>query len=72
MTQDELLHLAQARGLTREQVITMLSAFLASNERYLARRRGRKSHSDTETDELLDTAQPALAWAIQFLEEAQG
>ncbi len=68
MTQDELLHIAQMRGLTRKQVVALLSMFIDNNEQYLARRRKRHKLG-TSTDELLDEVQPALAMAIQLLRD---
>ena len=68
MTYKELLHLAQERELSREQVIELLAIFLDSNEEYIARRRRRRK-PPTQTDDLLDAVQPALALAIYLLHE---
>jgi hypothetical protein len=65
VTQHELLQLALSQGLTRDQVITTLSALIENNERYLARRRRRGYH--TETDAFLERTQPALALAVELL-----
>jgi hypothetical protein len=46
VTQNELLPLALEQGLTRDQVITALSALIENNERYLARRHGYHTQTD--------------------------
>jgi hypothetical protein len=64
--QNELLQLALEQGLTRDQVISALSALIENNERYLARRR--RHGYQTEIDAFLERTQPALALAVELLQ----
>ena len=66
MTQNKLLQLALEQGLTRDQVITALSALIENKERYLARRQ--RHGYRTETDAFLERTQPALALAVELLQ----